>query len=478
MLSTRTVLLRLVTIISFSLTTSGCAIFTIDTMHNQPLGPNPAQETRATMNVAGDDLYYGKFIGIALSGGGSRAANFSAAVMFELDEQLQLLDKATAISSVSGSSLPAAYYGLYGRDTSRWNRDEVRTQMKKDFEERWIWSWFLPQNALRYWTTNFSRSDIMKDVLDSNLYHGSTFANMSSGRPHVLINSTSLALGKKFIFSNEKFKKDLNSRIDTYPVANAVMASSAFPGAFHDMTLYKYAASQGTSQEQEYEHLIDGGPFDNLGVTTLFKMANSLPKTGIKETKCLLFVVDAYPYPMKPMYIHTADTRSFIDYFVDSNIAAASDALLSVRRSDLLDELNVGFKDFDSNNEPFHLVSPDDEILLDDDDKIYCGVWHIGLPRLLSPDFQKYAMQGGIPEDRINELATIVNSIPTRYKLTGTDKDGKEITADKLQEYLFTAARYLVNYDRDKNGKSVLEDVREWLGSHDHPQSGWLEESP
>jgi len=103
--------------------------------------------------------------------------------------------------------------------------------------------------------------------------------------------------------------------------------------------------------------------------------------------------------------------------------------------------------------------------LLDNDDKIYCGVWHIGLPRLLSPDFQKYAIQAGIPEAKIKELATIVNSIPTRYKLTGTDKDGKDITADKLQEYLFMAARYLVNYDRDKNGKPVLEDVREWMGN-------------
>src|SRR5204863_4300210 len=51
----------------------------------------------------------GWFVGIAISGGGSRSANYSAAVMFEL-QRLGLLEKVDAISSVSGGSLTAAYY--------------------------------------------------------------------------------------------------------------------------------------------------------------------------------------------------------------------------------------------------------------------------------------------------------------------------------------------------------------------------------
>jgi hypothetical protein len=104
----------------------GCSIFTLDTMRNQPL-PSPLEplQTRATESISTSDLTDGVFVGIALSGGGSRAANFSAAVLLELD-RLGILDKVTALSAVSGSSLPTAYYGLYGRDHTRWNREVVR----------------------------------------------------------------------------------------------------------------------------------------------------------------------------------------------------------------------------------------------------------------------------------------------------------------------------------------------------------------
>ncbi len=52
------------------------------------------------------------FIGIAISGGGSRAATFGLATLRELD-RLGILDHTSAISSVSGGSLPAAYYALF-----------------------------------------------------------------------------------------------------------------------------------------------------------------------------------------------------------------------------------------------------------------------------------------------------------------------------------------------------------------------------
>src|SRR6476661_5849067 len=49
----------------------------------------------------------GYFVGIAISGGGSRSANFSAACMFQL-ERLGLLQRADYISSVSGGSITGA----------------------------------------------------------------------------------------------------------------------------------------------------------------------------------------------------------------------------------------------------------------------------------------------------------------------------------------------------------------------------------
>ena len=51
------------------------------------------------------------FIGVAISGGGSRASVFSAAVLFEL-QRYGLLQQVDVLSSVSGGSFTAAYYVL------------------------------------------------------------------------------------------------------------------------------------------------------------------------------------------------------------------------------------------------------------------------------------------------------------------------------------------------------------------------------
>lgn len=446
---------------------SGCAVFTMNTMHNEPLAQKPVPEkTRAVETVTKGDLSDGIFIGIALSGGGSRAANFSSAVLFEL-EKLGILDKATAISSVSGSSLPAAYYGLYGgrKDPGRWNADEVRKQMRKNFEARWIGRWFLPQNFFSYWFSNFNRSDIMKEVLDSNLFGGKAFGQMGGRAPRILINATTLSEGGRFVFSEERFRAALNSRIDTYPVANAVMASSAFPGAFHDMTLKNYSVSGGKT----YEHVLDGGPSDNLGTTTLLTMVTKLYKSNDKPKGCFLFVVDAYPYPRNSAHIHEADTRNFMDFIFDTNVAASSDALLVARRIDLMNQLNVDVRELDI--KPFQLNTKDDMIWPDldpyDDLRVECAVWHLSLQRLLSPDFASTATRGdGFLKQHIKEVAEVVNAIPTRYKLTGKDpQNNAELDGKTLQDYLFTAADYLIYKDNDENGNSILKQVCSWFST-------------
>lgn len=450
-------------LISFVL--SGCGIFNmnIDTMHNQ-LSDTKETMTRASKTITKEHLSDGIFIGIALSGGGSRAANFSSAILLEL-KKLGILDKATAISSVSGSSLPAAYYGLY---PERWNDiNHIRKQMAKDYEIRWIGRWFLPQNILLYWNTNFNRSDIMKEVLDSNLFDEKTFADIGNekGQPRILINSTTLSGGKTFVFSKEQFN-ELGSRIDTYPVANAVMASSAFPGAFHDMTLNDFSISD----KKHYQHVLDGGPSDNLGITTLLNMVKPLydatKKEQPKEQPCFLFVVDSYPYPKYPEHIHEADTRGLIDFIFDTNVAAASDSLLTVRRVDLLRNLNIDAKTPDI--DPFKRNEEGKEIKLDDGNAIQCAVWHLSLQRLLSKNFASKKIKeddklNGKLRESIDQVANVVNSIPTRYKLTGRDPNGKvKLSAGALQDYLFKAADYLVNSDNNNEGL-IRDQVCDWF---------------
>ena len=59
------------------------------------------------------ELADGRFVGLAFSGGGSRAAVFGAAVMKELD-RLGVLQQVDVLSAVSGGALPAASYALEG----------------------------------------------------------------------------------------------------------------------------------------------------------------------------------------------------------------------------------------------------------------------------------------------------------------------------------------------------------------------------
>ena len=463
--SARTALMCLAVHVSLLFGALGCSLATLDTMKNQPLpSQSKPRQTRAAESITTSDLVDSLFIGISLSGGGSRAANFSAAILLELD-RLGILDKATALSAVSGSALPTAYFGLYGHDPRRWNPESVRAQVNKDFELRWFWRWFLPQNILGYWFTNFNRSDIMAQVFDSDLFMHKTFGDMGSGLPRILINATTLTDGRRFVFSEEYFKT-LNSRVDTFPIANAVMASSAVPGAFHDMTLRDYSDGKRAA----YEHLVDGGSTDNLGVTTLLTMVKSLYSGAGPPKGCFLFVVDAFAYPQYPPHKRKADIRAGIDFLLDTNVAMASaDALLMTRRLGLLDQLNVNARD--ANIEPFQLNAGDDRIRPDltprQDLRVECAVWHLSLQRLLSADFASEAVKRDDDlRDDVRYVAAVVNAIPTRFKLMGKDPHSDtELSSETVQNYLFRAANYLIHLDNDRTGMPLLRRACDWFAA-------------
>jgi hypothetical protein len=183
------------------------------------------------------------FIGLAISGGGSRAANFGVAVLREL-ENLGILSHVTAISSVSGGSLAAAYYGLY-RDTSEWADETiVRKRFATDLFSSWQWRLLYPHNVFRNFFTGFDRSDLMADVFDSVFFHGKTFADLPETGPRIFINATNAVSGQPFHFSNQFFKC-IESDLKSYPLSHAVMASGAFPLVFQNVTLRDYFRSWG-----------------------------------------------------------------------------------------------------------------------------------------------------------------------------------------------------------------------------------------
>lgn len=428
-----------------------------------------APPTRATLRVPPAELEArnGVFVGIALSGGGSRAANFSAAVLLEL-EALGFLDAATALSSVSGSSLTAAYYGLYGRQPDRWRRERLEDLLGRDLEMRWLARWFLPQNMVRYWLTDFDRTDIMIGVLDGLLFDGKQFANLGTGLPRILINATRLSVGERLVFTDETFQA-LGSRLDEYPIASAVMASGAFPGVFQNVTLEDYS-HRAPQAPRRFEHLFDGGAADNLGVNALLDMLRALHAEPARAPRgCFLFIVDAHTVnPEKKVY--ERDTRRAIDFFVDTNAIAASDVLLAQRRKDILER--AGFTDTEIGRQPIQVfpVFGDDPARQAACPQCLCTAWHLTFQRLLAWRPAGEPGEPGAPLAQVPvshavfedshyavRVGRVVNQIATRYKLTSP----AACPSAALQQDLYAAARLLVRED-----KGSLAAACQWLRSY------------
>lgn len=222
--------------------------------HNSPPEATPHRDVRAD----------GYFVGLAISGGGSRSANFGAACMFQL-QRIGLLEHVDYISSVSGGSLTAAYYCL--SEDAQWNPGTVQEKLTSSFASDVIARTLLPWNLPALLLTRFDRSDLLARSFTTHLFSRDgrplTFADLRPDRPRLLINATDLQSGRKFVFTNEAFDQ-LNSDLGTYPVSYAVAASSAVPVLLHHVTLRDYSTIF-----KQYRHLIDGGVVDNLGVQSL-----------------------------------------------------------------------------------------------------------------------------------------------------------------------------------------------------------------
>ena len=237
---------------------------------------------------------------VAFSGGGTRAAAFSYGVLEKLSdtryirngEERRLLDEIDLISSVSGGSFTAAYYGLYG---DRIFEDYEEVFLRRNVQKSLIGSLFNPLN----WFRGRNRTELAIDYYDRNIFRGGTFADIhESDGPRIEINATDLGNAERFVFSQEQFNM-LCSDLDSLEVARAVAASSAVPVAFVPILLENYSGcnysdpphietarrnaadtprvaalienldSYKDKEGRRYIHLVDGGITDNLGIRNL-----------------------------------------------------------------------------------------------------------------------------------------------------------------------------------------------------------------
>ena len=247
----------------------------------------PTTPTTPATTPTGTTPDDGYFVGIGISGGGSRSANFAAACMFHL-QRLGLLQRVDYISAVSGGSLTAAYYCVSTDD--EWNPGTVQEKLTHSFASDLLWRTIMPWNAVWMLVTDWDRSDLLADCFRKVLFTRDgkelTFGDLRRERPRLLINATDLQTGKGFVFCNETFDQ-LNSDLSKYPLAHAVTASSAVPVLLHQVTLRDHSTTF-----KQYRHLVDGGVVDNLGVKTLVEMYRAQVKSEpTRYAKGAVFIV-------------------------------------------------------------------------------------------------------------------------------------------------------------------------------------------
>jgi NTE family protein len=198
------------------------------------------------------------FVCLSFSGGGTRAAALSYGVMRALantsivwrGHPTTLLAEVDCISSVSGGSFTAAYYGLF--------RDEFFQTFEPNFLKRnitreLIWRTLNPVNWLRLASPWFSRIDLAAEPYDETVFRNATFQALieSRRRPYIVLNATNMRNGVGFQFTQDQFDF-LGSRLDSYPVARAVAASSAFPFLLSPLTVKAYGKAGGFEPNDEY----------------------------------------------------------------------------------------------------------------------------------------------------------------------------------------------------------------------------------
>lgn len=277
---------------------SGCASYGV--VKNDPLGTAPADRAYSLKNWNTGKRVNDLNVTLAFSGGGTRAAAFSYGVLKALRDTVvtidgrpvRLLDEVDTITSVSGGSFTAAYYGLYGE---RIFTDFEPDFLRRDVERALLDSLFNPLN----WFRSSGRTERAIEYYEEHLFHGATFADMrQENRPLVVINASDLGYGVRFSFLQEYFGL-LCSDLSTFPVARAVAASSAVPVVFNPVVLANHPqCGSGPPQwlaemrrraegderkmmqvdglatyfdraKRHYAHLVDGGITDNLGLRAI-----------------------------------------------------------------------------------------------------------------------------------------------------------------------------------------------------------------
>ena len=285
--------------------------------------------------------------GVALSGGGSRAALFGEAGLEALArlrtaDGASVIEKISHMSSVSGGSIAAAYYTLKkpGRDVKVLNADGTlsdayraffetyRTELSQDFEGSLIWRQLL---SFR-WVNSALAAKTLAEILKQRLYGDARLQDLAAREkggdsPGLIINTTLYNNGRRLALttlSPEAFTYDffadlerslreqgrkldpssisrtrwerlrpmtpIEINIDPCPagLAGSVTASASFPPLVGPLTLK-------IGDTDTYWHAGDGGLYENQGLESLLLLY--LKQLQLKRAKRAVMVLFDSSFP-------------------------------------------------------------------------------------------------------------------------------------------------------------------------------------
>ncbi len=257
---------------------------------------------------------------LAVSGGGSRAAVFSAAVMKELYKQIKLpdgrsiIDEIDYISSVSGGSLSMAYYcmnkpNVDSSHTDLYDQffDTYKADMRRNIEGDLIKNLF---QFYKFFLTSEETGLLLKQAFDKLYFQNRKFDELGKRQkngwcPTLIMNGTVMDTAARFLFTTltrnnfdttpkevaEKLSRtgfgksdfhfggdllgitfcdDIGLSIGDMEVSRGVAASASVPLLLGPIVLKNQ--KQSTPEDDSFIHVSDGGINDNQGITTVMQL--------------------------------------------------------------------------------------------------------------------------------------------------------------------------------------------------------------
>jgi len=212
-------------------------------------------------------------LGLALSGGGFRAAAFHLGVLRAL-RAVGRLEEVAVVSAVSGGALLAAAWVATGRDDFDAFESRMRGFLSRDLKKRVALAALRPDRLLRLLLDpGYSLTEVLADVLDRQVFRGSTLGALETVRPRLVLNATCINHGTGWRFTPDRIgdwllATESREKLGRFRLARAVAASAAFPGGFAPLVLRGRELFIGAQAPREVL-LTDGGVDDNLGVQAL-----------------------------------------------------------------------------------------------------------------------------------------------------------------------------------------------------------------